>query len=206
MSYKSLVVHLDTSARAHSRLELALRLARRFGAHLTGLFAVYTPEPHSFYVMAGSADYFREHRERRDERLAALERLFHAEAARANVPAAWVRADERANVAVPRAARLADLVIAGQSDPNDPETYVDDQFPENLVLSAGRPVLFWPYTGNSRRSANGCSSPGTAAAKRPVPRTMRSPSSNTRSARRSPRWPTATPKRRPRAFPPPMPR
>ncbi|MBY8604721.1 universal stress protein [Burkholderia arboris] len=147
MSYKSMVVHLDTSARAHSRLEFALSLARRFGAHLTGLFAVYTPEPHSFYVMAGSADYFRAHREQRDERLAALERLFHAETARAKVPATWIRADERANVAVPRAARLADLVIAGQSDPNDPETYIDDQFPENLVLSAGRPVLFWPYTG-----------------------------------------------------------
>ena len=148
MSYKSMVVHLDTSTRAHSRLEFALRVARRFGAHLTGLFAVYTPEPHSFYVMAGSADYFREHREQRDERRAALERLFHAETARAKVPAAWVRADdERANLAVPRAARLADLVIAGQSDPNDPETYIDDQFAENLVLSAGRPVLFWPYTG-----------------------------------------------------------
>ncbi|MET3820796.1 nucleotide-binding universal stress UspA family protein [Burkholderia sp. PvR073] len=147
MSYKSMVVHLDTSTRAHSRLEFALRLARRFGAHLTGLFAVYTPEPHSFYVMAGSADYFREHREQRDERRAALERLFHAETARAKVPAAWVHADERANLAVPRAARLADLVIAGQSDPNDPETYIDDQFAENLVLSAGRPVLFWPYTG-----------------------------------------------------------
>lgn len=147
MSYKSMVVHLDTSARAHSRLEFALRLARRFGAHLTGLFAVYTPEPYSFYVMAGSADYFREHRERRDERLAALERLFHAETARAKVPATWVHADERANLAVLRAARLADLVIAGQSDPNDPETFIDDQFPENLVLSAGRPVLFVPYTG-----------------------------------------------------------
>jgi len=97
--------------------------------------------------MAGSADYFREHREQRDERRAALERLFHAETARAKVPAAWIRADERANLAVPRAARLADLVIAGQSDPNDPETYIDDQFAENLVLSAGRPVLFWPYTG-----------------------------------------------------------
>ncbi|MCW0054030.1 universal stress protein, partial [Burkholderia pseudomallei] len=58
MSYKSIVVLLDSSARAHSRLEFALRLARRFGAHLTGLYAVYTPEPHSFYVMAGSADYF----------------------------------------------------------------------------------------------------------------------------------------------------
>ncbi|WP_175719315.1 universal stress protein [Burkholderia anthina] len=147
MSYKSMVVHLDTSVRAHARLEFALRLARRFGAHLTGLFAVYTPEPQSFYVMAGSADYFRAHREQRDERMAALERLFHAEAARAKVPAAWVRTDERANAAMPRAARLADLVIAGQSDPTDPETYIDDQFAENLVLSAGRPVLFLPYTG-----------------------------------------------------------
>ncbi|MFP3747991.1 universal stress protein, partial [Achromobacter sp. SIMBA_011] len=62
MSYKSIVVHLDTSVRAHARLEFALRVARRFGAHLTGLFSVYTAEPHSFYVMAGSADYFREHR------------------------------------------------------------------------------------------------------------------------------------------------
>ena len=37
MSYKSIVVHLDTSVRAHARLEFALRVARRFGAHLTGL-------------------------------------------------------------------------------------------------------------------------------------------------------------------------
>ncbi|AIO39345.1 universal stress family protein [Burkholderia cenocepacia] len=147
MSYKSIVVHLDTSLRAHSRLEFALRVARRFGAHLTGVAAIYTPEPHSFYVMAGSADYFRERRDQRDDRLAALERLFHAETARAKVSATWVRVDERANLAVPRAARVADLVIAGQSDPNDPETYIDDQFPENLTLSAGRPVLFVPYAG-----------------------------------------------------------
>ncbi|RKU04246.1 universal stress protein UspA [Burkholderia sp. Nafp2/4-1b] len=147
MSYKSIVVHLDTSLRAHARLEFALRVARRFGAHLTGLSAVYTPEAHSFYVMAGSAEYFRERRDQRDDRLAALERLFHAETARAKVPAAWVRADEPANLAVPRAARVADLVIAGQSDPSDPETYIDDQFPENLVLSAGRPVLFVPHAG-----------------------------------------------------------
>ncbi|AOJ76451.1 universal stress protein [Burkholderia ubonensis] len=147
MGYKSIVVHLDTSGRAHSRLEFALRLARRFDAHLTGLFAVYTPELTSFYVMAGSADYFREHRAQRDERRAALERLFHAETARAKVHAAWVEADARANVAVPRAARVADLVIVGQGDPDDPDTYIDDQFPENLVLSAGRPVLFVPYAG-----------------------------------------------------------
>ncbi|KWK51281.1 universal stress protein UspA [Burkholderia stagnalis] len=150
MSFKSIVVHLDTSDRAHARLEFALRLARRFGAHLTGLSAVYTPEPSSFYVMAGSANYFREHQARRDERLVALERLFHAETARAGVSSNWICADARANIAVPHHARHADLVIAGQSDPNDPETFIDDQFPENLVLSAGRPVLFVPYAGEFR--------------------------------------------------------
>ncbi|KVA14062.1 universal stress protein [Burkholderia ubonensis] len=148
MGYKSILVHLDTSDRAHARLELALRLARRFDAHLTALSAIYTPEPVSFYVMAGSADYFREQRERRDERVAALERLFHAETTRAKVSADWIAADARANTVVPRHARHADLVIVGQSDPNDPETYIDDQFPENLVLSAGRPVLFVPYAGD----------------------------------------------------------
>ncbi|KVN30532.1 universal stress protein UspA [Burkholderia pyrrocinia] len=147
MSYKSIAVHFDTSAGAHARLEFALRLARRFGAHLTGVAAIYTPEPTSFYVMAGSADYFRELRERRDERLAALERLFHAETLRAKVSGNWIRADVRANAAMLHHARHADLMIAGQSDPNDPETFVDDQFPENLVLSAGRPVLFVPYAG-----------------------------------------------------------
>jgi nucleotide-binding universal stress UspA family protein len=57
MRYKSIVVHLDASDRAHPRLELALRLAKRFQAHLTGLYAVFTPEAGSFYEMAGSAEF-----------------------------------------------------------------------------------------------------------------------------------------------------
>ena len=38
MSYKHLLVHLDTSRRAPERLDLAATLAKRFGARLTGLF------------------------------------------------------------------------------------------------------------------------------------------------------------------------
>lgn len=43
MSYKSILVHLDTSDRARARLETALTLARQFGAYLSAVFAVYTP-------------------------------------------------------------------------------------------------------------------------------------------------------------------
>jgi nucleotide-binding universal stress UspA family protein len=147
MSYKSIVVQLDMSERAHPRFEYALRLARQFGAHLTGVFSSFTPDPRSFYVMTGSADYYEDHRKVRQERHGALERIFHAELLRAAVTGRWIDNNEYANDAIPRYARCADLVVAGQDDPNDPESFIADHFPETLVMSAGRPVLFIPYAG-----------------------------------------------------------
>ncbi|RAS21091.1 universal stress protein [Paraburkholderia bryophila] len=148
MSYRTLVVHLDTSLRAHPRLELAIALARQFGAHLTGVFALYTPNPRSLDVMSGTSGYFEAHMQLRAERRGALERLFHAELKRAQVPGEWVATDQAATFAVPRLGRCADLIIAGQDDPEDPEAYVGDNFAANLVLSAGRPVLLVPYAGS----------------------------------------------------------
>lgn len=150
MSYKTIVVHLDTSQQAHPRLEIALRLANQFGAHLTGAFAVFSPDPRSLYVMAGTAEYYQTHQEMRAERSAALERLFHAELRRAGVSGEWIAIDEPASVAIPRVGRCADLIVAGQDNPADPESYVGDFFPENLVLSSGRPVLLVPYATNER--------------------------------------------------------
>ncbi|WNC94034.1 universal stress protein [Paraburkholderia sp. FT54] len=148
MSFKTIVVHLDTSPKAHPRLEIALRLARQFGAHLIGAFAVFSPDPRSLYVMAGTAEYYRTHEELRTERRAALERLFHAELRRAEVSGEWVAIDEPASLAVPHAGRCADLIVAGQDNQGDPESYVGDFFPENLVLSCGRPVLLVPFASN----------------------------------------------------------
>jgi nucleotide-binding universal stress UspA family protein len=147
MSYRSIVVHLDTGERAHPRLELALRVAKQFGAHLTGMFSVFMPDRRSFYVMAGSAEYYSSQEKLRTERRAAIERLFHAELGRAKVEGDWVTTDECANLAVPRRGRTADLIIASQDDPDDPEAYVGDHFPENLVMSTGRPVLMVPCVG-----------------------------------------------------------
>ncbi|EIM93832.1 hypothetical protein WQE_47384 [Paraburkholderia hospita] len=69
---------MDTSERAYSRLELALHLAKRFGAHLTGILSL------------GSAEYFESHEERRKERHGELEGLFHAELGRAGVSGEWI--------------------------------------------------------------------------------------------------------------------
>jgi nucleotide-binding universal stress UspA family protein len=147
MSYKSILVQLDTGVHAHPRLEVALRVAHSFHARLTGLFTTYRPDPHAFFVMAGTAAYYAEHERQRNERAAALERLFHAEAARADVEGRWITTSGYANDVVPPYARLADLVILGQTDPQDPESFIAEQFVEHLMMSAGRPLLLVPATG-----------------------------------------------------------
>jgi nucleotide-binding universal stress UspA family protein len=147
MAYRSIVVRLDTSEHAHPRLELALSLARRFDAHLTGMYSFFTPDPRLLFVMAGSADYYESHEPLRAERRAALERLFHAELSRANVSGEWIAVDQYPHHTVPNLGRCADLIVAGQDDPNDPEAYAGDHFTENLVMSVGLPVLLVPYTG-----------------------------------------------------------
>jgi nucleotide-binding universal stress UspA family protein len=147
MSYTSILVQLDTSARATARLKFALRLARHHGAHLTGALTSFTPDPRTFYVMAGYSEYFEDHHKLRLERQKALEQVFHAELKNAGVAGRWIENIEYPSDDITHLARYADLVIAGQEDPDDPESFIADHFPETLVMSAGRPVLFFPYAG-----------------------------------------------------------
>ncbi|HVE09520.1 MAG TPA: universal stress protein [Paraburkholderia sp.] len=147
MSYRTLLVHLDNGERSQQRLDIALRIARQFDAQIKGLYVTFTPARHAFYVMAGTADYYAEHERQREQRRGALERLFHAECMRAKVTGHFLCSNDSGNQALATHARLADLVIAGQTDPDDPESYIDDHFAEHLVMSAGRPVLFVPYAG-----------------------------------------------------------
>ena len=147
MSYKSILVQLDASERAPVRLQFALELAKRFEAHLTGLFVVFRPEVHSFYVMAGNAEYFIDQEAFRTQREHDLARRFHEGIAHAEVIGEWRTSSAHANKAFPETARTADLTIVGQFNPEDPESFIADQFVENLVLSSGRPVLIVPYAG-----------------------------------------------------------
>lgn len=75
------------------------------------------------------------------ERTESLERLCKAETLRMKVQSGWESTTGDATQAMRRAARFADLVIAGQFDTGDPESLLSDEFAGNLVLSSGRPVL-----------------------------------------------------------------
>jgi nucleotide-binding universal stress UspA family protein len=146
MAFRTLLVHLDASARRAARLELAFYLAEEFDAHLIGLFALeqlYIPP----YAVAEAGLEL--------EKLALDARRTIAEAAQDEFrekarKEQWSKFEWRQTLTQDALevmrwnARYSDLVIAAQPHPDDAGGVPAD-FAHELVMSAGRPVLFVPY-------------------------------------------------------------
>ncbi|SAL64072.1 universal stress protein [Caballeronia humi] len=147
MSYKTIVVQLDTSKRTAARIDCALHLARHFGAHLTGVYSDFTLDPRFYYERSGAERYCTSFEQTCIDRRARVENMFRSRLAQTKVAGNWVAKEGYAPISLSRYSRCADLTITGQHDPDDPEAYLADRYPEQLVLSAGRPVLVVPHTG-----------------------------------------------------------
>jgi nucleotide-binding universal stress UspA family protein len=142
VSYKTILVHLDDRPRRSERLALAFTLAARFDAHLVALFALEATRIPS-YALAEAGALAEEIQARRSEAAREAEAQFRQAERRATGKAEWRLSSSADPVAALRlSARYADLVIAGQ--PEDPSTQA---LAAELVLGAGRPVLFVPYAG-----------------------------------------------------------
>jgi nucleotide-binding universal stress UspA family protein len=147
MTYKTILVHVDASARCRNRIDIALRLARDFEAHLVGLH-VRQPFALPAYVSVELEPVVGERlRQIIADDAVAAEAIFRKTAVAAGFAGAEFRsAAPDASQAVSLHARYADLIILGQRDPQA-EPAVDSGFVENVLLAAGRPVLTVPYVG-----------------------------------------------------------
>jgi nucleotide-binding universal stress UspA family protein len=142
MSLKDIMVHLDQGARTAARLDIAVALARRHGARLTGVFG-RRAEPHQVGVVATwpSADY---------TATAAASKAAFAQAT-AGLQAEWLDMNRGGDAPllglITDQARYVDLVVMGQHDENQP-ALVPPDLPENVAVNCGRPVLVVPYLGS----------------------------------------------------------
>jgi nucleotide-binding universal stress UspA family protein len=153
MNYKTIVVHLDRDARRTERLELALSLAGEFDAHLIGLFALSSEHIPSAVMAEGGARIIEVQKRSRAEAAREAEAAFRSAIARhVGVKAEWRMSEADALGAVRTSARYADLLVAGQRDRHaNSNTGTAPGLLDELVLSAGRPVLLVPYVGHFPR-------------------------------------------------------
>lgn len=155
MALRDILVCIDTSARNAANLALACDMARRHGAHLTGLcslemllppMADYSIGP----VMSGAvlSELMGQFREQGLAQAAELEAAFTAAADGEGVAATWRLLDGPEAPLPPVLARTADLAILGQPTPQESSQGPAWELVEDMLFASARPVLVVPYAGS----------------------------------------------------------
>ena len=148
MSYRTILVHLNDNRRAEALLEPAIGLATRYNSHLVGLHVsagLPAPPVPMGYASALVGSLVAQERKRGEDVAATFARMTTNAAFVPEWRLLKVPHVDLASVVVEHG-RAADLIVAGQTDPDwDLSPLLD--FPERLALESGRPVLVIPYAG-----------------------------------------------------------
>ena len=155
MALKDILVHLDNGSRSEARLNVAIALARRHGAHLTGLCVMDIPNTEYFYgatmQFASSGPEQLVQRLRADAATtgASIEAGFRDRIRREDVVGEWRCVEGHLPATLALHARYADLTIVGQPNPYDTRDDTNrDATVVTPLMSSGRPVLAVPFAGD----------------------------------------------------------
>jgi nucleotide-binding universal stress UspA family protein len=154
MGLRDLLVLLDGSPRDEIKLAVALELARRNDAHLTGLcpLELLLPADMSF-ALGGYPDlwalpeFAKQIESQGRAKAAVIEAGFREKLRREGLRGDWVFETGSLISAVTRRAHTADLIVVGQADPENPLPAAARTLVEDILMTAGRPLLLIPYAG-----------------------------------------------------------
>jgi nucleotide-binding universal stress UspA family protein len=149
MSYKTILVYLNSAKRAEAVLEAALRLAGRHEAHLIGLHVIPQVTVPAVVPFEVTGEIIEVQRKALEDQAAQIAGMFKEMTRQHEPPCEWrtVRAShyDVASI-VDDHGRAADLIVAPQSDP-DGDIYLPADVTEDLLMESGRPVLVVPKHG-----------------------------------------------------------
>ena len=139
MAIRDILVHLDGTANSRARLDLAIGLARRHGARLTGIYVI-------------THQYYQPEEARANREAAELGADFESRAGQAGIESTWLAVDwavigVTVTEVLSHYTHYADLVVVGQSCSESEKAGIPADLPERLVMGAGRPVLVVPFAG-----------------------------------------------------------
>jgi nucleotide-binding universal stress UspA family protein len=154
MALRDLVVLLDGSSRDDIKMAVAMELARRNDAHLTGLcpLELLLPADMSF-ALGGYPDlwalpeFAKQVDSQARAKAALIEAGFREALRREGVNGDWVLEPDFLIPAITRRAQATDLIVIGQADPENPLPASAKTLIEDILMTAGRPLLLIPYAG-----------------------------------------------------------
>ncbi len=142
--YRDILVHVDASEAGAGRLALALALASRFGARLSGLHVVPRPDLRPLYKPSVAEQVAHEVTKAAGEAARKAEALFRERTGGAEVETGYRTEEGDIAERLCRASALADLVVIGQSDTENPPDTALFSLAEKVLLECSAPVLVVP--------------------------------------------------------------
>ncbi|MET3494463.1 universal stress protein [Variovorax boronicumulans] len=146
-SPKSILLHLDGSARTAERIQLARQLAETFDAEVTGLpctLSALMRYPFSIEAAAEVVAIMQEIDKAAHEKMQTTFTAHSAGSQRMH----WAEPESDGPWGFARRALYADLMVLGQRDRNDPmDGELPGDFLPSTLVQSGRPALVLPYAG-----------------------------------------------------------
>ncbi len=150
MSYKTVLVHVDETSRSNFRIKIAAEIAMLDGAHLIG--TAVTGVSRFIYQdgnISASDPNLTIHLNFLRERAEKATTNFNKTVSELGLSSyESAIANDEAGGGIGLQARYSDLVVLGQTNRDEPSPSVLPDFPEYIVMNAGRPVLIIPYTSD----------------------------------------------------------
>lgn len=143
---KKLVVQVDSDKGNNARVAYALALAKHFDASIEGVFAKGLPYLPIVMDVGIGAQIVEAQTKALDEQAARLKAAFE-EAAKGYAKSSWLAVEENWERALADRSRTADIVVVGQTDPDDDASNAPRDLAAYVLVTSGRPVVTVPYIG-----------------------------------------------------------
>ena len=156
MSYRTILVHLDSKEQSSNLLHGAVALAQQHNAHLIGIYVVPTPQAYVTAELPMPTELVQEHMRHHQNLCDALKDEFERATNAADFISEWREVDaDSMTIAdtLTEIARTVDLLIMSQKG-LERHDYALKDLPEAVILSCGRPVIVIPNSDTLRDSIN----------------------------------------------------
>lgn len=146
--YRRITVHLDHGFDCTRRTALALGLAKRHKAELVGVYASSAPPQYYYGESVMMSRTLNIMKNLQAQNRGAVQNAFLEAAAAADVPAVVRAGESSPSATVALHGPASDLIIVSQQNRDDVEAAHENEFVEQTLLTAGRPVMVLPSSGD----------------------------------------------------------
>jgi nucleotide-binding universal stress UspA family protein len=156
MSYKTILVSMNEIGRMGEVLAAAVSLARSLSAHVSGLYVIPAVQVYPSVGFEAAPQVFEGNRTFFKDNAARVRQSFEEAMSREGLSHDFHLVDARTPVIADEViaqGRSSDLIVVSATNPEE-ITGVERDFVEQVVMSAGRPVIVLPFKGSAAISTD----------------------------------------------------